>query len=44
MTKDTIEEQIHALGETKLALDDRVAVIVADEGDGRKADIAAEKQ
>ena len=44
MTKDTIEEQIHALGETKLALDDRVAGIVADEGDGRKADIAAEKQ
>ena len=44
VTKDTIEEQIHALGETKLALDDRVAGVVADEGDGRKAEVAAEKQ
>lgn len=44
VTKNTIEEQIHALGETKLALDDRVAGIVADEGDGKKAGVAAEKQ
>ena len=44
VTKDTIEEQIHALGETKLALDDRVAGVVADEGDGKKAGVAAEKQ
>ena len=44
VTKDTIEEQIHALGETKLALDDRVAGVVADEGDGKKAEVAAEKQ
>ena len=45
MTKDTIEEQIHALGETKLALDDRVAGVVADKGDdGKKAEVAAEKQ
>ena len=44
MTTDTIEEQIHALGETKLALDDRVAGVVADEGDGKRAEVAAEKQ
>lgn len=44
VTKNTIEEQIHALGETKLALDDRVAGVVADEGDSKKAGIAAEKQ
>ena len=44
MTKNTIEEQIHALGETKLALDDRVAGVVVDEGDSKKAGIAAEKQ
>ena len=44
MTKNTIEEQIHALGETKLALDDRVAGVVADGGDSKKAGIAAEKQ
>lgn len=44
VTKNTIEEQIHALGETKLALDDRVAGVVADEVDGKKAGIAAEKQ
>lgn len=44
VTKNTIEEQIHALGETKLALDDRVAGVVADEGDGKKAGVAAEKQ
>ena len=45
MTNNTIEEQIHALGETKLALDDRVAgVVAADEWDGKKAGIAAEKE
>ena len=44
MTKDTIEEQIHSLGETKLALDDRVAGVVADEGDSKRAEVAAEKQ
>ena len=44
VTKDTIEEQIHALGETKLVLDDRVAGVVAEEGDGSKASVAAEKQ
>ena len=27
VTKDTVEEDIHALGQTKLALDDRVAGI-----------------
>lgn len=42
VTKDTIEEQIHALGETKLALDDRVAG--ADEGYNKRAGVAAEKQ
>lgn len=31
ITKGTIEEQIHALGETKLALDDRVAGIAENE-------------
>ena len=36
VTKDTIEEQILALGETKLALDDRVAGVVANDGDGKK--------
>lgn len=44
VTKNTIEEQIHALGETKLALDDRVAGVVADERNSRKAGITAEKQ
>lgn len=44
VTKDTIEEQILSLGETKLALDDRVAGIVADEGDGKKAGVVAEKR
>lgn len=44
MTKNTIEEQILALGETKLALDDRVAGVNSDEGDAKKAGIAAEKQ
>ena len=44
VTKDTVEEQIHALGETKLALDDRVAGVVANDGDVKKAEAAAEKQ
>lgn len=43
VTKNTIEEQIHALGETKLALDDRVAGVIADE-DGKRVGTAAEKQ
>ena len=43
VTKNTIEEQIHALGETKLALDDRVAGVIADE-DVKRASTAAEKQ
>ncbi|KAK4695899.1 hypothetical protein P7C71_g1938, partial [Lecanoromycetidae sp. Uapishka_2] len=38
VTKNTIEEQIHALGETKLALDDRVAGVVEDDAEGRKAE------
>ena len=44
VTKDTIEEQILALGETKLALDDRVAGVVANDGDGKKAGAAADRQ
>lgn len=44
VTKDTIEEQIHALGETKLALDDRVAGAVTEEGYDKRAGVAAEKQ
>lgn len=43
MTKNTIEEQIHALGETKLTLDDRVAGVIADDN-GKKASTTAEKQ
>lgn len=39
VTKGTIEEQIHALGESKLALDERVA----GEGAGADEDKAAEK-
>lgn len=39
VTRATIEEQIHTLGETKLALDDRVAgVEVVNEEDGKKAE------
>ena len=41
VTTNTIEEQIQALGDTKLALDDRVAGVVSEDGDGKKA---AEKQ
>lgn len=37
VTKNSIEEKIHALGETKLALDDRVAGVGADEVDDQKA-------
>ena len=45
VTRDTIEEQIHALGETKLALDDRVAgFAIEEERDETKADKLAEKQ
>jgi len=38
VTRGTIEEQIHALGETKLALDDRVAGEVTDEVEDKKAE------
>lgn len=44
VTRNTIEEQIHALGETKLALDDKVAGVVEEEADGKKADVKAEKR
>ena len=44
ITRNTIEEQIHALGETKLALDDRVAGEVAAEADDEKANTRAETQ
>ena len=43
VTRDTIEEQIHALGETKLALDNRVAGVVEAEADDKKADKQAAK-
>ena len=39
--RNTIEEQIHALGTTKLALDDRVAGVAAEEGG---SDFKVEKQ
>lgn len=38
VTKDTIEEQIHALGETKLALDDRVTGAEDDDTNNAKAE------
>lgn len=38
VTRGTIEEQIHALGETKLALDDRVAGEVTDEVEDKRAE------
>ena len=44
MTKNTIEEQIHALGKTKLALDDRVAGVLEGDVDEKKAELKAEKQ
>ena len=37
VTTNTIEEQIQALGDTKLALDDRVAGVVSEDGDGKNA-------
>lgn len=43
VTKGTIEEQIHALGETKLALDDRVAGEGLVEEDEKKAEKQGEK-
>lgn len=43
VTRHTIEEQIHALGESKLALDDRVAGEGATEADGKKAEKAGEE-
>ena len=49
VTKGTIEEQIHALGETKLALDDRVAGEVAEvaevvDGEDSKAEKMGKKK
>lgn len=38
VTRNTVEEQIHALGETKLALDDRVAGVIEDDAEGKKAE------
>lgn len=43
VTRGTIEEQIHALGESKLALDDRVAGVDGDAGAEKKADAEGEK-
>ena len=43
VTKGTIEEQMHALGETKLALDDRVAGEPVIEEDEKKAEKQGEK-
>lgn len=43
VTRGTIEEQIHALGESKLALDDRVAGADGDAGAEKKADAEGEK-
>lgn len=41
VTRGTIEEQIHALGETKLALDDRVAGSGSGTGEGDAGSVAA---
>ena len=41
VTRNTIEEQIHALGETKLALDDRVAGVVTEDTGDKKASLIA---
>ena len=38
VTRHTIEEQIHSLGETKLTLDDRVAGVLEDEVSNSKAE------
>jgi len=43
VTKGTIEEDIHALGETKLALDDRVAGVTTDEVDSKKLEKQGER-
>lgn len=43
VTKGTIEEQIHALGESKLALDERVAGEGATEADAKQAEKAGEQ-
>lgn len=44
VTRNTIEEQIHALGETKLLLDDRVAgVVLQGDVDGKKAETQGAK-
>ncbi|KZF25986.1 hypothetical protein L228DRAFT_235109 [Xylona heveae TC161] len=44
VTNDTIEVQIHALGETKLALDDRVSGYGAEEKEVREAETQGEKE
>lgn len=44
VTKGTIEEDIHALGQAKLALDDRVAGAVTEGNDDPAVDVKAEKQ
>ena len=44
VTRNTIEEAIHALGETKLTLDDRVAGVGMDDTEEKKADVQAEKK
>jgi SWI/SNF-related matrix-associated actin-dependent regulator 1 of chromatin subfamily A len=43
VTKATIEEQIHALGESKLALDERVAGEAATAGEDKAAEKEGEK-
>jgi len=43
VTKSTIEEQIHALGESKLALDERVAGEAASAGEDKAAEKEGEK-
>jgi SWI/SNF-related matrix-associated actin-dependent regulator 1 of chromatin subfamily A len=43
VTKGTIEEQIHALGESKLALDERVAGEGATAGEDKAAEKEGEK-
>lgn len=43
VSRGTVEEQILALGETKIALDDRVTG-VADEGENKKADAMGQKK
>jgi len=43
VSKDTIEEQIHALGETKLALDDRVSGYGASAQEEKEAETQGQK-